>query len=64
MSTLFLIELVGFWGVVFAFLAWEIYKTDQAVKQADAEARAKAEAEAEAEAGAEVRRSDSPAQTG
>jgi hypothetical protein len=37
LSTLFLIELVGFWGVVFAFLGWEIYKTDKAIKEADAE---------------------------
>ena len=37
MSTLFLIELVGFWGVVFAFIAWEIYKTDKAIKDADTE---------------------------
>lgn len=37
MGTILYIELFVFWGVVFAFILWEIRKTDKAVKEAGEE---------------------------
>lgn len=34
MGTILYLELFAFWGVVFAFILWEIRKTDKAVKEA------------------------------
>ncbi|MEL7545062.1 MAG: hypothetical protein AAGJ84_00300 [Pseudomonadota bacterium] len=37
MGTILYIELFAFWGVVFAFLLWEIRKTDKAIEEAGEE---------------------------